>query len=552
MLRTIAALAEQEFDLLIIGAGIHGACAAREAAIRGLRVALVDRGDFCSGTSANSLKIVHGGLRYLQQADLPRMRQSIRERREFLRLAPHLVHTLPCILPTYGLATKSLPALGVALLVNDIISFDRNRGIPDRRRHLPRGRLVSRDRCLQLLPDLDPHRVTGGAIWHDAQMYNPERLAFSFVLGAVEAGAVAVNHVAVESLRHDGRRVTGAALRDEIGGTTFSVRARLVLNCAGAAVEELLANSGLATSERRFIPSTAMNLVINRPLTGELAAGLHNRFSYGERRGSRVFFFTPWRGISVVGTRHLPLGDGPNARFVTEDKIESFLSEINATLPGAKIRREEVTSWNWGIIPMEGINPRSGEVSLVRHSHVVDHRTDGIEGLLSVIGVKYTTGRQVAEAAVRRACALLGRSAAVSAARMPLPGGAVEDMEELRREIAAALPAAPPKTIVHLARTYGSRWREMKALTNDRPELAALLPGNEEVIAAEALFAAREEAAVTLADFVLRRTGLGTTGKPSRETLTRAADLMGSELGWDAARRMREVAAHEAIDRVRG
>lgn len=551
MQRNPGALAERQFDLLIIGAGIHGACAAREAARRGLTVALVDRGDFCSGTSANSLKIVHGGLRYLQQADLPRMRQSIRERREFLRLAPHLVQVLPCILPTYGLATKSLPALTVAMLINDIISFDRNRGIPDRRGHIPPCRIISRAKCLEMLPGLDPHRVTGGAIWHDAQMFNPERLALSFVLDAAENGAVVCNYAAAEALAHDGKTIRGARMRDLLNDETFEVRARVVLNCAGASVEDLLTASGLPGRTSRFVPSTAMNLVIDRPLTGELAAGIHHRFNFGGKTKSRTFFYTPWRGASVVGTRHLPLGDGPRARDVTEDTIEAFRAEINTAYPGANIRREEVTFWNWGIIPMEGISRTNGEVSLVRHSHVIDHRADGLEGLLSVIGVKYTTGRQVAENAVKRVCALLGRADLVTNPWQPLPGGRFESLETLQGEIRAALPSMPESAVAHLAKTYGDRWRGVTA-NADLPVHLQLLPGSAEVIAAEVLFSVREEAATVLSDFVLRRTGLGTIRRPAPETLRAAARLMAAELGWNDERQKKEIAAVEEVYHPRG
>jgi len=194
MRRGIDRLASEEFDLLIVGAGIYGACAAWDASLRGLRVALIDRGDFGGATSQHSQKTIHGGLRYLQQADLKRMRESIRERRTLMRIAPQFVSPFPCVMPTYGHLTRGREALAVAMLANDLVGLDRNR-IDDPAKRIPRGRTVSRRRVLELLPGIPTKGLTGGAVWHDCQAHNTERLLLSFVLGACEKGAAAATYV---------------------------------------------------------------------------------------------------------------------------------------------------------------------------------------------------------------------------------------------------------------------------------------------------------------------------------------------------------------------
>ena len=240
MKRDIAALADRELDLLVVGGGVYGAAIAWDAALRGLSVALIEKNDFGSGTSFNNLKTIHGGIRYLQHADFTRMRESVRERRNLMRIAPHLVHPLPFLVPTYsGSVLKSRTAMRVALFVNDLVSWDRNR-IDDPQKRLPAGRALGRDECLELAPGIAPENLTGGVLWHDAQMHNSDRLTLSFVLSAAEQGAAVANFVEATELVRRGPRVTGVRARDVIEGTGgLELRAKLVVNAAGPWVDRI-------------------------------------------------------------------------------------------------------------------------------------------------------------------------------------------------------------------------------------------------------------------------------------------------------------------------
>src|SRR5919109_153809 len=213
MKRNLERLADRKFDILVIGGGIHGAITAWDAALRGVSVALIERGDFGSGTSQNSLKIIHGGLRYLQDGNLSRIRTIARERTTWMRIAPHLIHRLPCLMPTTQKISRSRLAMGVALKANDILSFDRNQ-LADPEKDLPDGMIVSQRELSRILPGYDVSTSTGAAVWYDAQIYNSERLLLEFILSAADAGAEVANYVEAISFLQRDKRITGVRVKD--------------------------------------------------------------------------------------------------------------------------------------------------------------------------------------------------------------------------------------------------------------------------------------------------------------------------------------------------
>ncbi|MEO7985414.1 MAG: FAD-dependent oxidoreductase, partial [Gemmatimonadales bacterium] len=226
----LSALANSEFDMVVVGGGIGGAAVAWDAALRGLSVALVERADFGGATSAESLKVVHGGIRYLQHLDAARVRESSRERSALVRIAPHLVHPLPYVIPTYGYGARSRWLLGAGFGLLSALTADRNRGIADSARRLPGPRLVSRREALGWFPDLESNGLTGAGVFWDGQLYNPPRLVWAFIRSAVRAGAVAVNECEVTALLRLNGRVAGVRVEDRLGGASFDVRARVVVN----------------------------------------------------------------------------------------------------------------------------------------------------------------------------------------------------------------------------------------------------------------------------------------------------------------------------------
>jgi glycerol-3-phosphate dehydrogenase len=536
------------FDLAVVGGGIYGICAAHEAARRGLAVCLVERADFVSATSSNSLKTVHGGLRYLQHADLRRMRQSIRERAMLLRTAPHLVRPLPFVIPTYGHGLRGKAVMRTALLLNDVIGFDRSAGAREERR-IPPGRVIGREEVQAIIPDLDTRGLTGGAVWYDCQIANTERLALAYLRGAVESGAVCTNYVEATGLLLRNGRVLGFQARDRLTGDSFDIQARMVLNASGPWADRLLQTVPGAREVTRFHPSKAMNLVTRR-LFGDHAIGFTVPTEFRDsdailNKGTRLFFVVPWKQFSLIGTRHLPYQGDPDDFRITEDDISVFLGEINTACPSAALRRRDVLAVQGGLLP-EIPRPGPHEVQLVKHSRVCDHGSEGAEGLISAVGVKWTTARLTAEEAVNLVERRLRPSDTPRRpAERPLPGGELEALD-------GSLPGGQvqagvsPGAMRHLLENYGSTVQEVLGYVRADPSLGLELVAGSPVVGAEVVFGVEREMAQRLDDVVLRRTELAAGGHPGSEALRRCAELMGSMLGWGQEHREAEIGRTEA------
>lgn len=532
MKRDLNALQTGPHDVLIVGGGIYGAAIAREAATRGLKTALVEQADFCSGTSANSLKIVHGGLRYLQQADLPRVLESIRERSNVLRVAPQLAAPVPCFMPTRGFLMKSRPVMAIGLLLNDLVSCNRNRGL-DPARRIPHGRTLSRRACLEIAPMLRDRPVTGAAQWYDGLAYDTERLAIGMLKAAVGAGASVANYAQVQSLLVEQNRVVGARVVDRLGGANFEIRAGLVVNAAGPWIDQLLSGLGRPMAEATQHLALAMNLVVKNWPVPAHALGLQSNLN-------RLYFFMPWRGAVMAGTYYREFTGSPDDFRVTDEDISTYLASINSCLPGAALARTDVLAVQAGIVPSLRPARPDREPELLRHYRLVDHaRRDGLAGLLSICGIKFTTARGVAEKVVAVAAAKIGKRVAPSAThRVPLPGGDMPDWTSFRREMAAAHPEVAAPDLERLLRLYGTEAKDVFAL-------AAAQQPPDALLRAELLFALREEMPQTLGDLVFRRTGLGSAGRPAAAILRVCAETMAAERGWNADRLRREWAAVE-------
>ena len=548
MKRDATELAKSHYDVLVIGGGITGACVAWDATLRGLRVALIEKGDFGGATSANSLKTVHGGLRYLQDANLRLVRKMVRERQAFLRIAPHLVHPLPVLMPTYqSKLMRSKLALGAAVKLNDLVSFDRNWG-SDPQKVLPNGRVLSRAECLKLLPGLDDAGVSGAVLWYDGQMYNSERLLLSFVLSAAEAGAQVANYVAATGFLQDSRRVAGVAARDELTGAALEIRARLVVNAAGPWVDNVLGRLDPPLLRRKFHLSTAMNLV-TRQILPDYAVGLTSPYAQTLPDGStesrsRVLFIAPWRGYSLVGTLHTPYEGRVDDEWVTEKAITDFIAEVNQSYPGAALKREDVYQVHRGFLPAiaEGADPAS--VRLIREGQVTDHYAEnGVDGLVTVVGVKYTTARYVAEKAVDLVFKKLGRpSPRCQTAHTRLYGGQISRFDQFIARVMEEWPyELPPNDLRRLLYNYGSTCGQLLPYWQQDPDLGQPLTATTPLTKAEVLHSVRQEMAQKLSDVVLRRTDFGTVSKPDETGLLACARIMAAELDWDRRRLDREV-----------
>ena len=540
-------LTARPYDVLVVGGGIYGSFVAWDAALRGLSVALVDKGDFGHATSANNLRIIHGGLRYLQHGDILRMRQSIRERMVLMRIAPHLIHPLPFLVPTYGHLTRGREAMALALLLNDLIGFDRNR-LTDPEKFLPRGRIISRDQCIEFFPGVDQKGLTGAAIWYDCQMSSPERLTLSVVKAAAQAGAEVCNYIEVRGFLHRQGRVTSVSVFDGLSGEQFEIQASAVVNCGGPWVNALLGQlNGYHFRQVRF--SKAMNILIRRQWVPQYAVGFYSKHQFRDKdalinKGSRLLFITPWQGCSLIGTTHEIYDGDPNSFEVSAAEVCKFVEEINEAYPSACLRLEDVSHVFPGLLPMDGGARVDQNVNLQKHYQIFDHALDGrVEGLISVVGVKFTTARDVAEKVVNLVFKKLGKPVPkCNTANTPVFGGRIERVNEfLRSESERSDRQVPSDVLRHLVLNYGSAYQNVIHHIRQDPRLGEPLAPPSPIIKAEVLHGVQEEMAVKLADIVMRRTGLGLLGTPEDQALRNCADLMAAELGWDARRRQQEL-----------
>jgi glycerol-3-phosphate dehydrogenase len=545
MARALAALAGTEFDVVVVGGGITGAATAWDAAQRGLSVALLERGDFGGATSAESLKVVHGGVRYLQHLDVVRVRESSGERRALLRMAPHLVQPMPFVVPTYGHAMRGPEILGVAFTLLNALTADRNRGITDPARRIPAARIVSRSRVLEWFPEINKEGLTGAGVFYDGQLFNPPRLVWALVRTAARAGAAVANYCEVASLAIQGGRVIGVRVEDRLGGDKFEVRARTVINAAGPYAEALLVRSGVRKA--RSVPfSRDMALVLKRRFVDGRALALQTKYrdpSAVLTRGPRHLFMVPWRGRTLVGVNSLIWRDEPDRLRVTEAEVSDFVNEIAEADPKLGLTMDDVALVMAGLLPVEKGDEEGGNVSFGKRPLVVDNaREDGVQGLISAISNRYTVARGVAERAVDLVYDKLGRSARPSRTAVTrIHGGDFFRFDELVREVSGALPEGVDRSLAErLAHDHGSAYGEVLRLVGERPELGARVGGSD-ILRAEVVHAARSEMVCKLSDAVFGRTGIATVGDPGRAELDECADLVGAQLGWDAGRREREL-----------
>jgi glycerol-3-phosphate dehydrogenase len=552
MHRDVGVLNTKAYDLIVVGGGIFGICAAWDAALRGLSVALLERADFAHATSANCFRIVHGGIRYLQHGDLYRIRESSRERNALLRIAPHLVHPLPIVVPTYGHGLASREFLCAGLWTYDLLTFDRNHGITDPQKRIPAGHAISRQECLRLFPGLESNGLTGAVILYDAQMYSPARLALSFLRSAVRAGADAVNYTEVTRFLRSGDRVCGVRAKDTLTGDELEVRGRVVLNAAGPWAEHVL-KLGLGLQLRSPLTySRDACLVATRSCPHPYALAVPGSTKDPDAvlsRGRRHLFVVPWHDCSLIGVWHKVHTGEPDSFTVTAEEAQRFLDEVNASYPGLGLTLKDVSLWNAGLVLFGQKQTGSEDLSYGKRSELLDHaNVHGIDGLVTMVGVRYTTARGVAEAAVNQVFRKLGRRPpGQRTSTTPLYGGGVDRFADfVESAIRQRPPAVRPETVRALTHQHGTEYHQVLRHIDADPTAAETFPGSA-VIKAEVVHAVRHEMAQKLGDVLFRRTNLGAAGHPGEPALKTCADLMASMLGWAPERIQNELDEVQAV-----
>jgi glycerol-3-phosphate dehydrogenase len=536
-------------DLVVIGAGINGAGIAWAAALRGLRVLLLDRRDIGSGTSSFSSRLIHGGVKYLEHYDVALVRESLREREWLLWAAPHLVRPLKFVLPFYRRNAHSARLLRAGMLAYDALSFDKS---------LPTHRVSTAPELLRHYPGLDADGLLGGATYFDAQVALAERLVVETALAARAHGATVLPHAEVTEVgTHNGGSL-GVEFTDRLTGQRHRVEADAVINAAGPWADQVLAGSD--AGGRRMIGGTKGSHFVVDPFPGAPADAMY----YEAVSDGRPLLVIPWLGRYLIGSTDLRFDGDLDTVRSDPDELAYVLAETNRVLPGANLRAAHVLFSYSGVRPLP-FDPNKPEGDITRR-HLLHAHTE-VQGLYSVIGGKLTTFRSLAEETVREvlprtrlgagAQRRLGRQGsgrfrrAAPTRGLRLPGGGVGDPGAFadRYLKASALPERSARRLVQL---YGTRAAEVEALARRDPSLGAVVDPATGTIAAQVVHAVTEEQALTLTDVIARRTMDGLEPGLGLDTAPKVGQVLVEHLGWSRARVADEIAAyHDAVQRLR-
>lgn len=527
--RITANISEITFDVIIIGAGINGAGIARDAAMRGLQVLLLEKGDMGGGTTSWSTRLIHGGLRYLEYAELGLVRESLRERETLLKIAPHLIKAIPVLLPLYRQAARSRLTIRAGMIAYDLLSFDKS---------LPRHRMLTLAEVLAQAPGLNANGLNGAAIYYDAQVEFAERLVVENVLSAKHHGATVITYARVQKLTGQLGDAGGAVeFVDTRTGAALAARGRIIVNAAGPWVDEVLKN-GECPSKRLIGGTKGSHIIVNS------FAGAPSTALYVEAESdTRPFFIIPWDGKYLIGTTDIRFTGDLDQVEIEDDEIDYLLRETNRVISPARLTRDAVLYTYAGVRPLPYTENKNEEG--ITRRHFIRESPDQ-EGLLSIVGGKLTTYRNLAEQTVD----LIGRKLVqklekalqkCSTAIATLPGADTDHFysfaEQFKRDNGLS-----SQTSERLLRVYGTRAPEVLKLASQYEALAEVFDEETGAIAAEVVFSFQQEMAETLADCLLRRTMVGLNSSVGIGADERAAAVAQKYLGWPETRVQEELA----------
>lgn len=502
-----------EYDLAIVGGGIAGAGVARDAALRGLDTILVEQTDFGAGTTAWSTRLVHGGLRYLEQYDFSLVFESLQERETLAEIAPHLVDPLEFVIPQYDESLFERLKVGLGMLLYDALSYNKTMPTHDR---------LSRSALAEKEPTLPEDGLQSGFVYHDRQVDFVERLCLETVLDAAAHGADVLNHARATAVRSTDGDVTGVEITDELADETIEIESKTVLNATGPWANDFLDD---LTQERVVRPTKGIHLVVE-PLT-EHALTLPTS-------DGRVVFVVPWDGKSLVGTTDTDFEEDPaNARATASD-VEYLLEEAGRYFP--ELSEDDIHYAYAGVRPLYDSDPDADASAVSRRHEVIEHG----DGLFSLVGAKITPYRSAAEDATDTIADHLTVDAACETADLPLPGGFGYLEPSIETDV-------DQSTIDHLRDLYGSRTENVLARIDSEERLAEPLCDHTEDVLAQVVVAIEEEYARSLTDVMLRRCTVGHETCQGSDAVETVAEEMADRLDWTDRRTKREIERYESV-----
>lgn len=519
-------MAAEPVDVLVVGGGITGAGVARDAALRGFRTAVVEKGDLAGGTSSVSSRLIHGGIRYLEQGELHLVLEASRERRVLLGIAPHLVHPLPFVFPVYRGARVPAWKLRAGMWLYDALAAFRN---------VKMHRWLGRRGTKRLEPTLRDKDLRGAALYYDAQT-DDARLAIATMRSAAQAGALVASYAEVTALLRPDGQARGATVRDALTGRSYTVRALVVVNATGPWVDRVR-RLDEAAAEPLLRLTKGAHIAVPRNRIGHT-----NAVTLMSPIDGRVMFVVPWGDLSYIGTTDTDDDASPEEVRATAPDVVYLLRSANAFFPQARLSPRDVIATWAGLRPLLR-PPRAVSPSEASREHRV---VESASGLLTIAGGKLTTYRVMARDVVDRVASRLHaldgrpRAARPRTDRLALPGGETADLEGLTKS--AVERGVSESTARHLVAAYGSESAAVLNLVDrDRALGGRIIAGRPELWA-EVVHAVERELALRLADVLVRRLHLFYAARDQAVPATSAvADRLAETLGWDAARRAEEV-----------
>jgi glycerol-3-phosphate dehydrogenase len=529
-IRDLKKLSSNIYDVLVVGGGAHGATVAYHAAKAGYTTAIVEKNDFCGATSASSLKILHGGLRYLQHCNIQRMRHSILARREMMQLAPHLVQPLACMMPLCGkglLRRKSV--MRAALLMNDCIGWDRNKGLPADI-CLPGGHILSKEKCLQIASGIESSDVHGAFVWYDALAVDSERLILEYILQSIRYGAKAANYAEATRLKKGDDGLYLVTIRDTLSKEEYQLKTKSIVNAAGPWFAQVVRSVTKRPTRQKW--ALALNLVSKKKIFDDYAVALEGTSKYEDKdaiikRDKRLYFFVPWRGYTMIGTNYVESIAKPDDLEVKRELIQQMVDEINSIYPPAALKYEDISFYHAGLLPMSD-GAEKGNVQLEKNSSFFEHTAQNFSRVLSIKGVKYTTAPHIA----RKVVQFLGK-------KLQPQDSVTKGADPVSQH--APLPSEQSALRPLLEKRYGSRVPQVFSYMQAADDGDIWVDKPSGLLKAEVNYLINEEMACKLSDVILRRTGLGTAECPDGKVLQKIAKCMGEGLGWDETRRNKEI-----------
>lgn len=514
MQKNLLEVKDMLFDLLIVGGGIVGAGVARDASLRGLSVVLVEQRDLSSGTSSRSSRLIHGGIRYLDTHDFSLVYKDLREREKLLHIAPHLVHPLRFIVPSYGRTPYGRLRLRVGMVLYDLLSMGKT---------LPSHKMLSKDEILQMEPSLLKEGLQGGALFYDCQAALVERLCIENAISASENGAAVLTHSRVTKVEQDSSRKVNVTTVEK-SGKKYELQSRAVVNAAGPWADELDNQK-----DERLRLTKGVHVVV--PKINDVAIVLY------ALSDQRLFFVVPWLGYTLIGTTDTDFSGNPGESIASDRDIQYLMRESSQFVP--EIASQPVLFSYSGVRPLVRETNKKAESTVSRNYKIVDDSKTPSTVLVSVMGVKITSYRIASKEAVDLVSKKLGRFVQSTSGKIPLPGGKnIGNFTEFQNNYIPKLSRVglDVTQTQYLLNIYGSRIEKLLELLSSDPKLAERFCPNNPDIAAEIVLAVNEEFAENVSDFLLRRSAIGFSECHGLDCAGNVAQIMGGLLGWDGTK----------------